>query len=478
MIVKKEDFQIIQAGENGDEIFLHPIREIIGKKLTDFISKNELEEIHSKFERPVWGRLPFLMSFPNGPHMAYIKSNEGYYIVEIEKQVADGSRQSFFLKMYQDLRFVITSIEQASTVEETCEIAAKELKKISGFDKVMIYRFDEEWNGEVIAEEKEEGMDAYLHLKFPASDIPKQARDLYKNTPFRLIPNIRYQPVKLVPVLNPLTGGFTDLSDSNLRSVAGVHLEYLENMKVIASMSTRIMKDGELWGLIACHHREAKFLDIETCSVFEILSNIISGRISASYAINKLNFLSSRQEQLGKVKEAIFREGNLFSGLRSVQDSLPDLLGAKGVYININKEELRLGTLPSEPEIEDLILWLESKDLTNIFHQPSLSSEFEPAEYYAKNSSGLLALPLGSQSGNFLLAFRPEAESEVSWGGNPAEAIRFEKDSKKYHPRASFDIWKQKVTKTSKSWTEEELQISREFRNFAMEFILNKMYSS
>src|SRR5439155_4932601 len=132
---------------------------------------------------------------------------------------------------------------------------------------VMIYQFDNNWNGTVIAEAMEAGMDSYLGLKFPASDIPKQAREMYRKNPYRFIPDVDYQPVRLYPVLNPVSGGFTDLTDSNLRSVAGVHLEYLRNMQVMASMSTRIVKEDQLWGLISCHHRTAKYLSYQMCSL-------------------------------------------------------------------------------------------------------------------------------------------------------------------------------------------------------------------
>jgi two-component system, chemotaxis family, sensor kinase Cph1 len=363
----------------------------------------------------------------------------------------------------------MASIETASTTLETCQVVAKELKRLSGFDKVMIYQFDEAWNGDVVAEEKEQGMDSYLGLKFPASDIPKQARELYKKTPYRLIPAIAYEPVKLYPVLNPKTNAFTDLSDSNLRSVASVHLEYLRNMQVNASMSTRILKDGELWGLIACHHRTPYYLSYEMCSVFELISNVITTKIGAVHSADQLVYNVSKQQQINELVQLIYQksEPGSYLGL------LASLLEADGVAVVMDKKITSFGKTPDFTAIEDLVIWLSSNEVRDIYHQPSLSSVYETAEAYALAASGLLALPIEYNKGNFILAFRPEAVQKVAWGGNPSEAVQFESDGKKYHPRASFQQWQQTVRFSAIPWKTQVLQTAEEVKNVLTSYRLN-----
>jgi light-regulated signal transduction histidine kinase (bacteriophytochrome) len=213
--------------------------------------------------------------------------------------------------VYQELKFVIAAIEATASIEDAARLAVNELKRISGFDKVMVYQFDADWNGTVIAEAMEPEMEPYFGLKFPASDIPKQAREMYRKNPYRFIPDVAYQPVRLYPVLNPVTGGFTDLTDSNLRSVAGVHLEYLRNMRVAASMSTRIVKDEQLWGLISCHHRTAKPLSYQMCSLFELLSTIISAKVTALEQRKEYLFKSEMHTLYSRLVERIYNSRRL-----------------------------------------------------------------------------------------------------------------------------------------------------------------------
>lgn len=475
LVVEKERLDILQASENVGELLGKPVKEVIHTRLQNYIPAGQAEKMQQQFTATVSGRLPFLLSFSAGNHLAVIKQQQSYFILEIEKEMRSAGTDDSFIKVYQDVKYVMGALEEAKTTEETCRMAAEELKKISGFDKVMIYRFDENWNGDVIAEVMEEGMDSYLGLKFPASDIPKQARELYKKMPYRLIPNVDYEPVKLYPVINPATNVFTDLSDSNLRSVAGVHLEYLKNMNVAASMSTRILKDDRLWGLIACHHRTAKHLSFEMCAVFELLSSMISTRISAMQNQDVFQYRTAMQQLHTQLVETVYQEDDLLSGLDKNREELLKLLTADGIAVVMDKNVETFGTVPKNSEITELILWLQSSNANKLYHQPALSSVYEPAEAFVKKASGMLALPIQVEKGHFILAFRPEAAARVNWGGNPSETIHFEADGKKYHPRASFQLWQQEVTKTSVPWKPEELEVAEQFRNFVVEFTFNKL---
>jgi light-regulated signal transduction histidine kinase (bacteriophytochrome) len=397
--------------------------------------------------------------------------------MEVEKENRENLKEDSFIHVYQNLKYVMASIEVAQSAEETCMLAIRELKRVSGFDKIMIYQFDENWNGDVIAEIREPEMDSYLGLKFPASDVPKQARELYKKTPYRLIPTTEYEAVRLYPVINPATNVFTDLSDSNLRSVAGVHLEYLRNMKVMASMSTRILKDGQLWGLIACHHRTPKYLSFEMCSVFELLSDMISTKVAAMGNQDLYRYKTEMQQLHSQLVENIYRHTDIISGLYDNKENILQLLNADGVTVAMNNVINSFGNTPNDNEIEDLILWLQSGNTHRLYHQPQLPAVFEPAEAYADKASGILALPIQMDKGNYIIAFRGEALQRVNWGGNPNEAITFESDGKKYHPRNSFQQWQQIVEKTSLPWKESELDVAEQFRNFIVEFTLNKFYN-
>ncbi|HEX2533549.1 MAG TPA: GAF domain-containing protein, partial [Chitinophagaceae bacterium] len=283
LVVATEDFQVLQASENCTELLDIPAQEAVRQRLDAYLPAEDLRMISEKMTASGGGKLPLTLRFGKEeaePYTVFLHQKDHFFILEIELKHYVQNRFSSFVQVFQELKQLIATVEKAATVEEVCTVAAREIKALTGFDKVMIYSFDPEWNGTVRAEALEEGMDRYLGLKFPASDVPKPARDMYFKNPYRIIPNRDYTPVKLYPLLNPVTNTFTNLSDSDLRSVAAVHIEYLKNMGVTASMSTRIVHEGSLWGLVSCHHRAARYLSFEECSIMELLSNILSARIT------------------------------------------------------------------------------------------------------------------------------------------------------------------------------------------------------
>ena len=470
LVVDKNDHQILQVSENAKQVFGVDEAELLTLIFTSLLSADNQQGLHSLLETINGGKLPFLFHSNDAAYLSTIHEQPEFYIVEIDIAKRNNGDDQSFISVYQEVKLLMAAIDATTTTEETCLVAADQLKKISGFDKVMIYQFDEDWNGDVIAEVKEKEMDTYLGLKFPASDIPKQARELYKKTPYRLIPAVNYEPVKLYPVLNPKTSAFTNLSDSNLRSVAGVHLEYLRNMKLNASMSTRILKDGELWGLIACHHQTPKYLSYEMCSVFEMISNMITTKIGAAQNFDRLAYASSKQKELTELVKSVYRQDSA----GAYKHLICSLLEADGISIVLDNHVESAGKTPGANEVEDLAMWLSTNEITDIYHQPSLSAVYEPAEVYADQVSGLLALPIEHNKGNFILAFRSEAVQKVRWGGNPAEAVQFESDGKKYHPRASFQQWQQTVRHTSIPWSRELLAIANEVKGVLTDYRLGQ----
>jgi two-component system, chemotaxis family, sensor kinase Cph1 len=464
---------ILQAGENVSELFGADVSSVINRSLTDFIPGHDCDKLRLQLEHSAAQQDPLQLDFEKHSHLALIKRQKDYFIIEIEKkQLSTTTIQ--VNAVLQQLKNLLSRVESSFSIQEFCHAAIFEVKRISGFDKIMIYRFDENWNGDVIAEVKEEGMDTYLGLKFPASDIPRQARELYKTTAYRLIPDTKYEPVKLHPVINKISGGFTDLSASNLRSVALVHLEYLENMKVQASMSTRIMVDGKLWGLIACHHRKALFLDFDACTFFEVFSQVLSSRIAwiqDRYAYEQKVFLDSLQI---RVIQAIMESQSFIEGLKKSREDLLKLFSAEGISVIVDRQFYNFGTVPMKNEIEDLVIWLRSNNIDQLYHQTSLSSEFEPALDYARIGSGVVVLPLHKEKGDYMIAFRPEAITRANWGGNPDEAVQFEADGRNYHPRSSFALWQQTVRYSSFPWEEQELVAMENFMKFTRSLLYQK----
>jgi light-regulated signal transduction histidine kinase (bacteriophytochrome) len=263
-----------------------------------------------------------------------------------------------------------------------------------------------------------------------------------------------------------MTGAFIDLSDCNLRSVPAVHLEYLKNMEVTASMSTRIIKDEKLWGLISCHHRTEKYLDQEMCSLFELMSNVISAKITSIQNREEFSFQRKLKDTQSKLMQQVYQNKDLYESLFNSEVSLLDMLNAGGAAL-VNPRQIRtIGNAPSKDDIREMVYWLQNQSSPDVYHVSNLTDVYEPGQQFSNVASGVIALPIDAEKKEYILGFRPEVVQQVNWGGNPNEAINFEKDNKTYHPRNSFRLWQQVVKNTSLPWLPEEVMVAEDFKNF------------
>lgn len=471
IVLDRDTLSIIQVSENIEALLGISPQSLINSSLTNFIPLSETELFKTRLSSNITDALPFHLTIKDKqeqtrPCIAILHAKPEFLILEIEEV----SGNKAFIDVFQDLKLAMAAIDQAATVQEACEFSIRELKKSSGFNKIMMYKFDENWNGTVIAEVSDEGLEPYLGLTFPASDIPKQARDLYLKNPYRLIPSRLYAPVRLYPVRNPVSNSFLDLSDCNLRGVPSVHLEYLGNMDVMASMSTRIIVRDKLWGLISCHHRAEKMLNYEERAVFELLSSIISTKITSIENKEKFDFRNALRQTRGKLLDYVYTDKSFAGGLLNHEPSILNLLSAEGAAVVENGVLSTMGTVPKEHDIQNLILWIQNKGIERVYAESNLSDKYDHAENYIDTGSGVLVIPIDKRRGDYIIAFRPEVIKTVNWGGNPEDAINFEPDGKKYHPRNSFRLWKETVVKTSQPWHTDELAIAEEIRNFIFEF--------
>lgn len=478
VVLDRTSFNIVQVSQNISALLQIDLDQLIDTNYSGYILPEEFAALKNTAAKNV-SQLPLHFTFTNGVrYLGIVHAKENMLLIELEPTTsANGSSEHSFTTVYQEVRYAMAAIDEANTLEEACDKTVRELKRLSGFDRVMVYKFDEDWNGSAIAETKEDDMEPYLGLRFPASDIPKQARALYLKNAYRQIPDRNYKPVKLYPVINPLTNSFTDLSDCNLRGVPAVHIEYLGNMNATCSMSTRIIKDGKLWGLISCHHKTAKFLNYEQCTIFELLSNIISTKISSLQSQNDLLIRNTLRDIQTTLLQHLYKDQNekLYDGLQDPPKSILSLLNVEGVAIVHNNNIDTIGITPALNELKNLILWLQSNVINKTYNTTSISTEYEAAEKYSHIASGMIVLPIHAEKGEYIIGFRPEAEQLIQWGGNPDEAIRFEENSKNYHPRNSFSMWKQTVKKTSLPWHEQELDIAEQFRNTIVEYALKNI---
>lgn len=469
-VANKSDLRIIQASENVNDLLGEPVDQVVGKSLEQFIRQEEADLLKGRFGSGIDEKVPLTINLTRNDaarrYIALVHVKSDYVVLEVE----EAGDESTFLDVFQELKYVMAEINRAETVAAASKVVVEQLKKLSGFDKILMYQFDEQWNGTVIAEVKEDGMEEYLGHKFPASDIPKQARKLYLKNSYRLIPSREYTPVKLYPVINPVSNTFIDLSDCNLRAVAAVHLEYMKNMKIRASMSVRVIRDDKLWGLISCHHKEPMYLNYEMCSVFELLSSVISNKISSLESGEEYQFVNSLQEKKTQIIENVYSEKDLVAGMLKQDLKITDLFSAGGAAVSYRGSIETTGEVPDNEELKNLIYWLQSKPEDKVYHTSNLSSEYDFGSAFSKQASGMISIPVNADRGEYIMMFRPEVVTTVKWGGNPDEAINFESNGVKYHPRSSFGSWQEVVKQTAEAWKEEEVEVAENLRSFIFEY--------
>lgn len=467
IVADRDKKEIVQLSENISALVGKPFTELPGTLLTDHISNLSFEETKDN--------TPQICEINGKKYLGILHVKEEYYLLEINFESGDEALQTTFIDLYKELKSTMSSIESQTDLLTSLRLSAKELKKVSGFDKVMIYRFDENWNGHVLAEEKEADMETYLGFTFPASDIPKQARELYLKNSYRYIPDTNYQAVKLFPVINPVTQTFIDMSDCNVRGVSTVHLEYLRNMNVTASMSTRIIKEGKLWGLIACHHKTARKVNYKMCAVFELLSGIISAKISALESREKHALDATLSDIYTSLVEETYRAPNISQSLLSDEKNILDLFSAGGAVVIHNGQTSKKGAVPEEHDIEDILLWLNTRQHhEKVYVTDNLSDQYDYATEFRDIASGMMAIPVDESRDEYILLFRPEVIQVINWGGDPSTRINFEADMKTYHPRFSFKLWQENVSGISLPWRKEEIEIAENLGEFIRDYLKGK----
>jgi len=471
LLVIDNDYRIIQISENLPELLNTTNTEIIGNKLEAYIEIDSLKELGQRFTGKSKEKLPLSVLINGQKLFAVAHFRDNYTILELEKPEFANERS--FTNVYAGLKYAMAAIESSDDIIEVSKIAVSELKKITGFDGIMMYQFDSDWNGTVIAQEKSDpALEDYMGHTFPASDIPRQARELYLKNPYRLIPQRDYQPIKLYPVVNSSTNSFIDLSDCNLRGVAAVHLEYLKNMNVESSMSIRVIHEGRLWGLIACHHVSPHYLNFELCSICELLSTVISNRISAILAKERFSLERTLQEHQTAIIAEIYAKNDIVAALiNNDHTSLLNMFHSDGMAIYLNGKLNSMGSVPDHDTLDNLMLWLQTKQIEKVFVTDQLPALFDEILPFAELASGALVIPVSARKGEYIICFRPELIYTIKWGGNPNEALTFEPNSTKYHPRASFKIWQQTVQNTSSPWNEFEIKAADNLRSFVYEYI-------
>ncbi|MFB2923957.1 ATP-binding protein [Aerosakkonema funiforme] len=479
-ILEAPELTILQVSSNTYTALGIAPENLLGKPIEEIIDPFQMEKIRAgvsneslDFINPtrIWMR-------KKGDDYAVFdaslhRNSDGFLILELEPAIS--SENIPFLSFYHLARASINQLEKTASLRDFCEIIVQEVRKVTGFDRVMLYKFDEDGHGAVVAEEKLETMEPYLGLHYPESDIPKPARKLFASNSIRLIPDTKAEPVKIVPAINPVSEHPVNLTLSILRSASPCHIEYLHNMGVGASLTISLVKDRKLWGLIACHHKSPKYVSYELRKACEFLGQVIFAEISAREETEDYDYRMRLTYIQSSLVDYMSQEENFIDGLVKHEPNLLDLTGSQGAAVCLGGNWTTIGETPSEEDLNLLMQWLKNNiGDEEVFSTDSLPRIYPDAERFKNVASGLLAIPISKR--NYVFWFRPEVIQTVNWGGDPNKAFEVSQSNGNLRlcPRKSFELWKQTVRLTSLPWQQVEIKAALELRKAIINIVLRQ----
>jgi len=482
--VDTAELRIEQISENVEFFLGKSASSLLGESLTSLISLKEFEAVQTRLllkKEDLPFRIPLtLKKFDETTEswMGFIHRHEKQFIIELERAVDVGG-EPFFIKIENS----ISEIQSANSLRVLCEVSTREIQRLTEYDRVMIYRFDPDWNGEVIAESRSShGLESFLGHRFPGSDIPPQARAVFLSNWIRMISDVDYVPVPIVPVLHHATGLPLNLGQAFLRAVSPIHIQYLKNMNVGGTLTISLIKDGSLWGLISCHHNTPKFINYDMRASCQFIGKLVSSQLGYKERITDTLELQRLQTIQSSLIKSMNREDDPVKGLLSDSSNLLGVVGSKDVSacIRIDGEWVLLGKTPTPTQIDRLVDWLQlhmTSTEEHAFHTDHLSSLFPEAESYCDVASGLLAVSIPKTDKNFIIWFRPEVLQTVTWAGNPKKHVEKLADGTfKIEPRLSFEAWKETVTSRSLPWRSVEIKAALELRNSILSIDLRRQF--
>ncbi|HEY3639122.1 MAG TPA: HWE histidine kinase domain-containing protein [Rhizomicrobium sp.] len=462
---------IMHASENIGAWLGKSAREIVGTPLSDHFSVEAIHSIRSRLQ---------LLSGPDSLERMFraqlsaggplfdvaLHSTPQAIFIEAEPSTPPGEFDPISL-----VRGMLTRVQSAKDFNKFCHEAARQLRALIGFDRVMVYRFDQDEAGEVVAESVRTDLVKFLGLHYPASDIPRQARLLYTRNLLRIISDIGATPV---PILSEASSGDEpiDLSMSILRSVSPIHIEYLKNMGVGASLSVSILQQGKLWGLFACHHMSKKHVNYERRSAAELFGQMFALLLESRERAQESEIELQAQERQSTLVNLLAGQTFSISGLAEQLGAFSKVLPCDGVAVVLGKQISVEGQTPTREQIGELVHTLQMRGDLRVIATHALQKFDQSARDYVDTAAGMIAIPVSRTPRDYVLFFRKEFARTITWGGDPTKPAQLGPNGIRLTPRKSFEAWTETVRGQSRPWSRLDLKLAEELRITLLEVIL------
>lgn len=464
LVIDRLTLQVIQVSANIHEYLPGSSATLLGRPLSEVL---QVVNYNPAFQH---GEYQVIQSPHKGNCYLIAHFTKAFLLLEIEPV------QEYDYNPEEIMSRVLTAVLGSETVLDTLQEAARKVKLVTGFNRVMVYMFHEDGHGEVIAEEADPEFAPYLGLHYPASDIPKQARELYKKNLVRLIADVNAPDCKLKGLATMQPATTVDLSDAVLRAVSPIHIQYLQNMGVAASFSVSILSQGELWGLIACHHYQPKTLDYRQRLHAKMIGQLVSSSVRFQTEEEKQLLHHSWRGNTAILARQMRQETGIVAGLSENNVNLLSINSATGAVLVYENQVTLIGDTPDLIFIRELAAFLQKTATKQIFHTHYLTEVFPAASDYADKASGILCAFLSAEREEFIIWFKPEKEQEIKWAGNPEKAVVINAvGDVKIEPRTSFAVLVQSLKHRSEPWTLTELSNAANLREELLLVIQEKI---
>jgi len=468
--------RIVQASGNTEALLGRPLNTVLGQPLA-VLGPALVEALDTGFPDP----LPEPVALPQAcllevhgratPFLVTAHDRQGCRVIELEPRPAEGDPIACADlppdHLMAHLGESVARFSAATTVGTLCDAVVRRLRDLTGYDRVMVYRFDPDGHGKVVAEARDPRLESLMGHHYPASDIPQRARDLYLLNRVRVLVDVNATAADLAPREAAELGGELDMSHCRLRSMSPLHLQYLRNMGVTATLVVSLVRDGGLWGLVACHHYQPRRLSAPLWAAIELIGELVATRITAieSYAHAQVAIQVRRLEQ--RLIEATSSEGDWRMALFRNPAALLQPVEADGAALSFDGEMLTAGEVPSTPELRRLVQWVQERVAAGecdegLFSCTSVARAAPALASLTPHAAGVLAVPLSASPGDLLLWLRKEQLQSITWAGDPQKPV-MGNDPLTLSPRRSFAAWSEIVRDTARPWSEGEKALARAF---------------
>jgi chemotaxis family two-component system sensor kinase Cph1 len=462
LIAVDSRFVINYASENVSAFLPTQAADLLGKKVsaleqllpqyeeTGLISQLLLLGRHTKSFETI---NPYKVIINGADYNLILSQTDNNFLLEFEPD-----NTATEIDIHKTIGRSVSEMLSGKQLKQLLDNAAHQVKQLIGYDRIMIYKFIDDGHGEVIAEVKEDHLDPFLGLHYPATDIPKQARELYKKNLTRIITDVNAEPSAILTLSSDGEEQQLDLTCSALRAVSPIHIQYLKNMGVASSFSISLMYREELWGLIACHNYSPRFINYKAREASKLIGQIISSALE--YKQDEANMQKNDQfkSAYNTLTDLLRKGGNIGEAITQHDVNILSVTDATGAVLVYEDQMTTLGTTPEKTDLELLISWLKKNMEDRIFYTHQLPEVYQPAQHYSNVASGILACTLSKEMGELIVWFKPEQLSTVNWAGNPNKPVEIDEHGvMNLSPRRSFDVWQETVKNSSGRWTREEI---------------------